>query len=164
MTTNFGKNLKFLRRLNGLSQTDLAKVVGLNRSNIASYESSMVEPSIKNFLALCEYFCIEHREILEENLLDHPTSTKPIVSKSKPIVDQYVKEQMDAFIIQTNEMTKIFEGYKLYLDMIGDDEYKREADLYGSLDDLLNLLRSLIQTNWHLIQGVLPDFEEEDCG
>ena len=39
-------NLKVLRKSTGWSQTELAECVGLNRGNIASYESGCAEPSI----------------------------------------------------------------------------------------------------------------------
>jgi len=162
--TNFGKNLKFLRRINGFSQTELGKHVGSNRNKIASYESGMVEPNIEKFLEVCDYFCIDHREILESTLSENPTNTKPIVDKSKPVLDLYIKDQIDQFIIQTNEMTKILEGYKTFFELLKEEnKYEEDSALYGSLEDLLNLLQSLIKYNWQLIQSVLPNFEEENC-
>ena len=162
--TSFGKNLKFLRRLNGLSQEELAKSVHLNRNKVASYESGMVEPNIDKFLIICDFFCIDHREILETVLSENPTDTKPIVDKSEPVIDKYLKDQMDQFIIQTNEMTKILEGYKSFFELLKEEnEYEKDGALYGSFEDLLNLLQTLIKSNWFLIQSVLPDFEEEDC-
>ena len=46
---NFPENLKKLRKINKLSQLDLAEKLGVTRQSISYYENGNVEPSI-NFI------------------------------------------------------------------------------------------------------------------
>lgn len=42
---SFGKNLKIMRKKRGLTQKELADLVGIKRSTVAGYESKNQEPS-----------------------------------------------------------------------------------------------------------------------
>lgn len=160
--TFFGQNLKFLRRMKGLSQSELGKQIGLSRNNIASYETGVVEPNMKVFLRACTFFETEPSEMLETILSDHPSDLSFIDDKANNIVDKYLNDQVEQFVIQTNEMTKIFDGYSTFFEMKKDSEdYKTNRELYSTLEDLLELLQSLIHSNWQMIQSVFPNEEEE---
>jgi transcriptional regulator with XRE-family HTH domain len=63
-------NLRVLRKQAGWSQTELAERVGLNRGNIASYESGCAEPSICNLLRISNLFDIPTRDITRRDLSD----------------------------------------------------------------------------------------------
>ena len=161
--THFGKNLKFLRRMKGLSQTELANEVGLSRNNVASYESGIVEPNVKKFLATCIYFSVEPKNMLETILSEHPVEVTPIKSEATGVVDKYLNDHLEQFVIQTNEMTKVFDGYKTFFEMKKEsDNYKNNTELYSTLEDLLELLQALIGSNWNLIQSVYPDQNQND--
>jgi transcriptional regulator with XRE-family HTH domain len=161
--THFGKNLKFLRRLKGLSQTAMAEKIGLSRNNIASYESGIVEPNGINFLATCEFFAIEPKFMLDTLLVDHPLDNKNGENEEPGVLDKYLIDQLDQFVIQTNEMTKVFEGYKAFFDMKkSSSPEKGHRELYATLEDLLDLLEKLIGSNWGLIQSVVPSPDEID--
>ncbi|MFT4536398.1 MAG: transcriptional regulator with XRE-family HTH domain [Saprospiraceae bacterium] len=160
--TNFGKNLKFLRRMKGLSQTGLANEVGLSRNNIASYESGFVEPNMKKFLATCQYFNVVPKDMLESILSEHPTNVTAVSEETPGIVDKHLNEQLEQFVIQTNEMTKVFEGYQAFFEMRKETEtYRKSKELFSTLEDLLELLQALIGSNWKLIQSVYPDTESD---
>lgn len=155
--THFGKNLKFLRRMKGLSQTKLASEIGLSRNNVASYESGVVEPNVKKFLATCVYFNVEPKDMLETIFAEHPVEVSDVSENAVGVVDKYLNDQMEQFVIQTNEMTKVFEGYQAFFEMKKDsDSYKNNKELYSTLEDLLELLQTLIGSNWTLIQSVFP--------
>ena len=109
--TYFGRNLKFTRRIKSLSQKELAEAVNLNRGNIASYESGIVEPNIKNLLFMCEYLEVEPVKMLEEIIAEH-TTEEILHSEDLSLEDQYLANQFDKFIEQTNTFTKVYEGYK----------------------------------------------------
>jgi len=158
--TNMGKNLKFLRRIEGLSQTDFAKRVGLKRNNIASYESGMVEPSGVKFLEICDYFEISPSEMLEKVFDEHPDE---LISPEQTTnaIDTIQQEEIEEFIAQTNEMTKIFEGYKSFL-LLKKEQNQHLPDTYldSVLDDLLTLFKTLLMDNWEIINALHPDEEE----
>lgn len=63
-------NLRLLRKQAGWSQTELAERVGLNRGNIASYESGCAEPSICKLLRISNLFDITTRDITRRDLSD----------------------------------------------------------------------------------------------
>jgi len=158
--TNFGKNLKFLRRIKGLSQGELAKHIDMSRNNIASYESGVVEPNVNRFLRVCDFFSIDPKEMLESILSENPNDAAQVSHEESNVVDDYLEDHLKSFVIQTNEMTKVFEGYKAFFEMRQDsNEYSSNRELYSTLEDLLSLLKSLIQSNWNLIQSVYPSEE-----
>lgn len=155
--THFGKNLKFLRRMNGLSQSELARFIGMSRNNVASYESGVVEPNTTKFLVACEFFKIDPKDMLDLSLAENPIEISIAEESKEKIVDKYLLEHMDQFVIQTNEMTKVFEGYKAFIEMKKEtDSFNENKDLYAILEDILSLLQSLIESNWKLIQSVFP--------
>ncbi len=159
--THFGKNLKFLRRMKGMSQTALAAEIGLSRNNIASYESGIVEPNSKNFLSTCIYFGIDPKDMLEIILSEHPVEVTSADDRPDTLVGQQLNDQMEQFVIQTNEMTKVLEGYQVFFAMKSDsDTYTNNRELYSTLEDLLELLNSLVRSNWNLIQSVYPDHDK----
>lgn len=161
LPTHFGKNLKFLRRLMGLTQEELAKRLNASRNNIASYESGMVEPNIERFLRTCTFFNVSPRDMLESILSEKPSDANPLIEDPSNVLGQYLTDHMEQFVIQTNEMTKVLEGYKLFLDMKKENEnYNLNADLFTTLSDLLDLLRTLIKSNWNLIQSIYPDYKK----
>lgn len=53
---NVGRNIKFLRKKNGLTQDDLAKKTGISRYKIGSYEEGRALPNINILRFLAGYF------------------------------------------------------------------------------------------------------------
>jgi len=148
--------------MRGLSQTALAKEIGMSRNNVASYESGLVEPNSTKFLMACEFFAIDPKDMLESTLSEHPSNVTPIDVEDHDVVGQHLITQMDEFVVQTNEMTKVLEGYKALLQMRQEsDQFHNNRELYSTLEDLLDLLGSLVNSNWRLIQSVVPGSEEE---
>ena len=143
--------------MHGLSQKELAKSIGISRNKIASYESGVVEPKIITLLNICTYFDIAPSVILDQLISDMSTEVASVSANNTDI-----KSGMDDFIKQTNEMTKVLDGYKTFFELQRDkEEYQRNASLYASLYDMLKILESLIQSNWKLIQSIHPHVEEE---
>ena len=59
--------IKEFRKLNGLTQEKLAKIIGVSRSTIAMYESNASEPDIQTLERLAKYFNISIDELLGMN-------------------------------------------------------------------------------------------------
>lgn len=162
--TYFGANLKFLRRMNGLSQSQLATTIQVTRNKIASYESGIVEPNAKVFLIVCNYFKVPANSMLESLMSKNPASSVNLESEDLNTLDQYLVDHFDQFVEKTNDMTKIFDGYKAMLEMrMASDEKGANRDLYTSFDDLLNLLEMLLTSNWELIQQVMPSSKSDQA-
>lgn len=67
-TTYIGTNLRYFRKMAGLSQQGLAMQIGLNRGNIASYEKGAAEPSSTTLLKLSRFFQIDLVDFIEHDL------------------------------------------------------------------------------------------------
>ena len=52
MSNYFKSNLKFLREKKGLSQTKLAKKIGVNQTTIGRWESGEITPTVDNVVDL----------------------------------------------------------------------------------------------------------------
>lgn len=64
----YGKNIKFLRTKNKLSQQELGKELNLKRDSIASLELERMKPSYDTLLKIKEKFKINIDDLLFEDL------------------------------------------------------------------------------------------------
>jgi transcriptional regulator with XRE-family HTH domain len=58
-------NIRILRKSRNWSQEELAKQVGLNRGNIASYEKGTAEPKLCNLLKIAQLFGVSILDLME---------------------------------------------------------------------------------------------------
>ncbi len=65
-----GPNIRYLRREKNLSQEELAKKLGLNRGNIASYEKGLAEPKIDYLIKLAEFFKVRLIQLVNQDLTE----------------------------------------------------------------------------------------------
>lgn len=56
MELHFTENLKNLRKSKGLSQTALAKLLGVDQRTVSAWENGVCEPSFELLARLCEIF------------------------------------------------------------------------------------------------------------
>lgn len=52
----FGENLVNLRKIKGISQEQLAEVLGLTRQTISKWELNQSTPDLQHIVQMCEYF------------------------------------------------------------------------------------------------------------
>lgn len=64
----FPNNIKYLRGLRGLNQTELASSIGFKQSAWSGYESGASKPGFKDLMKIIEYFGISASELLEMDL------------------------------------------------------------------------------------------------
>ncbi|HIU69449.1 MAG TPA: helix-turn-helix transcriptional regulator [Candidatus Scubalenecus merdavium] len=82
------KNLKKLRKLFGVSQQQLADVLGVSQQSINKYENHNVEPDIETLIAMADYF---------------DTSVDYLVGRTPP---QNEDEETTAFLRTVHKMSK----------------------------------------------------------
>lgn len=58
MNNNFGKNLKTLRKIKNISQSQLAKELKVTQATISLWEREKREPSLSYLIAIANYFDI----------------------------------------------------------------------------------------------------------
>ena len=56
MENKFGKRLMELRQEKGISQKQLAEVLGVFQQSINRWENGKIKPGMDNIIALAEYF------------------------------------------------------------------------------------------------------------
>ena len=62
--TCIASNLRKLRRQKNLSQEKLAMELGIKRSNVASYENALAEPSASRLVKICHYFDVSMEDFI----------------------------------------------------------------------------------------------------
>ena len=63
-------NIRYLRKKMNLSQEELANAIGLNRGNIASYESGTAEPKIANLVKMSKLFSVPLADLTETKICE----------------------------------------------------------------------------------------------
>ena len=61
----FGENLKYLRKLNKISQRDFAKKMQTTQQRVSEWECNKVEPSLYNTLRILKVFDVTFEELTE---------------------------------------------------------------------------------------------------
>ena len=61
---NFGKTLKILRLQSGLTQKDLADILGVTKSTVSYYETEERAPSTDILVRLAQYFHVSTDHLL----------------------------------------------------------------------------------------------------
>lgn len=74
MKNAFPDRLKELRRKHGLTQQQLADVLGVVRSTVSGYENGTIEPRQHTITKLADYFQVSFDELIA---LDHIIEYKP---------------------------------------------------------------------------------------
>ena len=167
MKTFLGSNLKFLRRMKGYTQTELADIVEVKRSKIASYESAVVEPQFHILLKLAQALDTTVTEMLtvqlEQNILE--VFEEPSAKSASSTAYYTVTPEIKKFIESTNNGQKTIDGFQaLYefnrLNQSGED--MSLSALHAELDQLVSLVNSLLKVNWEFIQSIQEGTEEEE--
>ncbi len=65
------KNLKFLRNKKGVSQQQLADVIGTSQQSINKYENQNIEPDIDTLINLAKYFNTSVDYLIGNSDIDH---------------------------------------------------------------------------------------------
>jgi len=164
----FAKNLKYLRREKGLSQEQMAGLVGLNRGNIASYEKQSAEPSILNLTKIGNFFNVELNDIIEKDLslkddiiykLDDTDLAGSV--DDKPVKELFIEslednqKKIEKFRKRSDEMARILDGFKQFHKFRMENSAKLSDDVKKMALDyekLLEVLEEVLSTNKHIMQ------------
>ena len=64
------KNIRMFRKINRITQTELAKAVGVTQAQISSYEKGMHKPAPKHLSHLAAYFGVDIERLLNEDIFE----------------------------------------------------------------------------------------------
>lgn len=119
---NFPENLKKLRKINKLSQLDLAEKLGVTRQSISYYENGNVEPSINFIIQLSSLFNCSIDSLLFEK---HGTDLLNVEVLSNIKKANYLIN-LNLDIVDSNKIINLLENKKKHL--------------YKTIDDLNDLI------------------------
>lgn len=103
LTEKFGKRLKELRKKAGLSQQNLAELVGMESSNnISKLEAGEQLPKKENLEKICKALNVEAKELFE---FGHLKTKEELVKNLSNLIEkmsikdlQYLKKIIDAYL------------------------------------------------------------------
>ena len=137
---NFPENLKKLRKINKLSQLDLAEKLGVTRQSISYYENGNVEPSINFIIQLSSLFNCSIDSLLFEK---HDTDLLNVEVLSNIKKANYLIN-LNLDIVDSNKIINLLENKKKHL--------------YKTIDDLNDLIIYMKKYN---SQNNNTEFDEE---
>lgn len=71
----FGKNLKYLRIVNNLTQEELGKQIGFAKTTIAGWEADRFQPDINTLIKIAHFFNVSVDVLLGTGLTDRDTDS-----------------------------------------------------------------------------------------
>ena len=105
----FGKNLKYLRTKNTMSQHDLSKKINYNQTTIARWENKERKPTMKAIITIAKLFNVEIGDLLTVDLKNENISTNEwnIDNIKIKICGKISKDNIDIVNnLLTNELNK----------------------------------------------------------
>ena len=166
---NLGGRLKELRTKKGLSQTELAKFVGVTPSNISQVESNQIYPSLPSLIKIAEILSVEVSSFLKEldidnnggvifrdsEAIDVQLSDLPNGSiHAKLITPVDFEKKAEPYIIEIPPKANlpshffIYKGEEIGYLLSGELEVKLEKDIYTVQTGDLIYLTSQIPYQW----------------
>ena len=137
-----GINIKKIRGVKGLNQTDFANLFGLTRANIGSYEELRAEPKIETIIKIATYYKLPIDKLVRKELTVNEISNFDVFSKlqlstkstSKEELSYVSKSSLENF--PKNKSNKTFlDGLNKVVFPFGDQSIQRMA-LYNEGNDL----------------------------
>ena len=102
-------NIRLLRKQKQWSQEELAKKVGLNRGNIASYEAGTAEPKICNLLKMSQLFGVSLLTLVQTDMSDDTAQAiEQAFTNSSPF-----PMEMQKYMSRAQELQRVMEGLNI---------------------------------------------------
>ena len=165
---DFGLRLKELRGKRGLSQTELAQLVGVTPSTISQIESNMIHPSFPGLLKMAEVLSVQAGAFFQEKGGENKPAIFParegVKIKFPSLLEDSIRgllltpvdleSRVEPFLLEINPM-KSFSGHFFthkgeemgYL-ISGELQVKLEKGIYPLKEGDLMILRSEIPLEW----------------
>lgn len=83
----FAENIKYLRKMNHLTQKSLADRLGKTANAVSNWEQGIRQPTVNDMITVCNYFDIEIMDLMEKDL-SLPESNDPL-TKLQDYIGQY---------------------------------------------------------------------------
>lgn len=97
-----GERLKYLRLQKGLTQEQLAEIIGISRSALSMYELDQREPDLGTLIKIADYFSVTTDYLLGRDWKDPATQ-----EELKQIIRMVVKEIREEYMTPQNKSDKV---------------------------------------------------------
>ena len=87
-----GENIKRVRKEKGLTQKQLAEILGVTQQMIGSYENSDREPKLNSLSKIAKALDVDVWELIEFNSIDIDENVTSVNDNNKKTLDSYYNE------------------------------------------------------------------------
>tara|TARA_R110002049_G_scaffold270895_7_gene447975 strand:+ start:756 stop:1541 length:786 start_codon:yes stop_codon:yes gene_type:complete len=94
----FASNIKYLRKNKGLTQSELANKIGINRPKIGSYEEGRAEPKLSIIQRISHFYKVDIDDLLELDLSKEQPKEKDVQGSSIRILPIIVDQNDEELI------------------------------------------------------------------
>ena len=147
-------NIRVLRKRMHWSQEELAKKVGLNRGNIASYEAGTAEPKICNLLKMSQLFGVSLLTLIQTDMNE---STAQAVDQALTNATPFPFE-MQEYRSKAQELQRVMEGLNIccrYKVKNMNGNLPKEMQLVAlHFEELYDTAQTLLEQHLALLQDV----------
>ncbi len=152
-------NIRFLRKLNGFNQEELANKLNIKRSNIAAYETKNVEPRLRIILELAKLFDVDISTFLSTPL-DSQSKYEGFTKENIELFTdtEFInvdKSHIDNFINKSLQIKKVLIGFKSFYafkkSKIQNLTPSNEKVIFD-IDNFIQLMEHLISHNESMIR------------
>lgn len=106
---NLSEKILKLRKMNGMSQDDLAEKVGVSRQSISKWESDQATPELEKVLLLANIFSVTTDYLLQPSEVDELSMKTTILEKQQQeILGQQRKQQNRQYVIVSSFIALLF--------------------------------------------------------
>ncbi len=128
----FGQKIKKLRVRAGLTQTQLAKELGISTSAVSMYEQDNREPNREMLLALSSFFGVD-TDYLLTGKNEGPCDVNWLLSQLKSRIDSVDGLMLNGVMLDEEDRVKLFDAMKvaanvMFADRINNNEGKDKND------------------------------------
>ncbi|HQU58343.1 MAG: helix-turn-helix transcriptional regulator [Phaeodactylibacter sp.] len=156
----FSKNIRFLRRARQWSQEELAVRLGVNRSNIAAYESKNVEPRLALALEIARLFGVGLTELIQSDLEADASKNKPFEGEESeggvdngavpPNASNIDQQALREYVQRSISIRKMLEGFRIFYELRREknkDEDPSSERALADIDNFTHLIDHMLALN-----------------
>ncbi|MEL6843457.1 MAG: helix-turn-helix transcriptional regulator, partial [Bacteroidota bacterium] len=113
MSSIIARNLRYLRKNKKLSQEGLAKMVEMNRGNIASYEKGTAEPNVAKLIRKSQFFAVRLGDFIQkdlEELANKPKDHRPDFQTLEELQSRKSSAEIEAVLLSFERFERIYLG------------------------------------------------------
>ena len=102
----FATNVRYLRKINKLTQEEMGKKLGKSLSTISAWEVGTRQPIVKDTIEICKAFRVDLDDLLYADLSENPSLVDSNLNKIIELYKQLTTVQQEAIISTMEAMVR----------------------------------------------------------